>query len=70
MNTRDRTIISGILVSLCGIVGGCTSTPIPPTYTQVEEQAICERKGGWWHPDNISGQGFCEYQSPGTPQTR
>ena len=37
---------------------------IPPTYTQAELKAICERRGGWWHDDDLMG-GFCEYQSAG-----
>jgi hypothetical protein len=46
----------------CGVLGGCSTVPIPPTYTQAELKAICERRGGWWHDDNLMG-GFCEYQS-------
>jgi hypothetical protein len=38
----------------------CSSMPVPPTYTQEELAAICERQGrGWWHSDNLTG-GFCE----------
>jgi hypothetical protein len=33
--------------------------PIPPTYTQQELKVICERRGGWWHDDDLMG-GFCE----------
>lgn len=39
-----------------------TTTPIPPTYTQDELKAICERQHGWWHPDDLLG-GYCEYDS-------
>ena len=48
------------------LLAGCSSVPIPPTYTQDELKAICERHGGWWHPDDLIG-GFCEYQSDGLP---
>lgn len=41
------------------LLAGCTSTPIPPTYTQDELRAICIRDGGWWHPDPLLG-GYCE----------
>jgi hypothetical protein len=44
------------------VVAGCSSLPIPPTYTQDELKAICERHGGWWHPDDLMG-GYCEYDS-------
>ncbi len=43
------------------LLARCTSVPIPPTYTQDELKAICERHGGWWHPDSLAG-GHCEYQ--------
>ncbi len=46
------------------ILAGCSSVPIPPTYTQDELKAICLRHGGSWHPDDLMG-GFCEYQSDG-----
>ena len=46
------------------ILAGCSSVPIPPTYTQDELKAICERHRGWWHPNGLVG-GYCEYQSPG-----
>jgi hypothetical protein len=48
------------------LLAGCSSVPIPPTYTQDELKAICERHGGWWHPDELMG-GFCEYQQGGFP---
>jgi hypothetical protein len=48
------------------ILTGCSSVPIPPTYTQDELRTICERHGGWWHPDDLVG-GFCEYQQGGYP---
>ncbi|MGH7368664.1 MAG: hypothetical protein ACREK9_19845 [Candidatus Rokuibacteriota bacterium] len=46
------------------ILVGCSRVPIPPTYTQAELGMICERNGGWWHPDGLVG-GYCEYQSDG-----
>ena len=42
------------------MLAGCSSMPIPPTYTQEELKTKCERQGsGWWHPDGVTG-GFCE----------
>ena len=60
-----RWILTGVLLgaAMCGMVAGCSGVPIPPTYTQAELRAICERRGGWWHDDNLWGRGFCEYQS-------
>ncbi len=45
-----------------GLFTACTTVPIPPPYTQDELKAICERRGGWWHPDGLIG-GYCEYQA-------
>lgn len=54
---RSRTLLASGLCAL--IFGGCSSVPIPPTYTQQELKTICERRGGWWHDDGLMG-GFCE----------
>ena len=59
-----RRMFAVLLVAgVVGIVAACSTVPIPPTYTQAELKAICERRGGWWHDDNLWGRGFCEYQS-------
>jgi uncharacterized protein YceK len=50
-----------LLVIAVTILAGCSSVPIPPTYTQDELKAICERHGGWWHPDDLGG-GYCEHR--------
>jgi hypothetical protein len=55
-----------LVVVAVTILGGCRSTPIPPTYTQEELKAICARQGGWWRPDDLAG-GYCEYQQGGFP---
>jgi hypothetical protein len=44
------------------LVACATATPIPPTYTQADLKAMCERHGGCWHPDGSVG-GYCEYKS-------
>ena len=56
-----------VLLALTRLTG-CSSVPIPPTYTQDELKVICERQGGWWRPDDLIG-GYCEYQEGGMPQT-
>ena len=54
----SRAVLLGLAVT---ILAGCNSVPIPPTYTQDELKAICERRNhGWWHPDGLVG-GFCDY---------
>ncbi len=65
MKRLTRRILAGVClgVSACGMVS-CSGVAIPPTYTQAELKAICERRGGWWHDDDLMG-GFCEYQSAG-----
>jgi len=50
-----RLVLAALVASSCG----CASAPIPPTYTEVELQAICERQGSVWHPDDLMG-GVCE----------
>ena len=50
------------IVVVLTMLTGCSTVPIPPTYTQDELKAICERQGGWWHPDDLIG-GYCEYDS-------
>ncbi len=56
-----RRILVGVLlgVGVSGILVACSNVAIPPTYTQAEFKAICERRGGWWHDDDLMG-GFCE----------
>lgn len=44
------------------MIACATTTPLPPTYTQTELKAMCERRGGWWHPNDLVG-GYCEYDS-------
>ncbi len=52
-------LAAGAITLILWLVAGCTTTPIPPTYTQQEVKAICERNHGWWHPDDLVG-GLCE----------
>ena len=52
-------LLLGIALALAS---GCSSMPIPPTYTQEELQQRCERGGGWWRPDNLMG-GLCEQET-------
>ena len=54
----------GCALLAVSLLAGCSRVPIPPTYTQEELRAICERQGGWWHPDGLVG-GYCEYQTDG-----
>lgn len=56
--------VAALFVVAVTILTGCSSVPIPPTYSQDELKAMCERHGGWWHPDGLPG-GYCEYQSDG-----
>jgi hypothetical protein len=53
---------AALVLAALTILAGCSSVPISPTYTQDELKAICERHGGWWHPDELMG-GFCEQDS-------
>ena len=54
-------VVKLAVAGICLGFAGCSSVPIPPTYTQDELHAICERRGGWWHEDRLWG-GYCEHQ--------
>jgi hypothetical protein len=45
------------------ILAGCSGAPIPPTYTQDELKAECDRHRGWWRPDDLRG-GYCDFRGP------
>ncbi len=57
-----RGMMAGLLLAAgaAGLLGGCSTGPIPPTYTDAELRADCERRGGWWRGELIAG--FCEFQ--------
>lgn len=58
-----RLVLAALAIALIlWFVAGCTTTPIPPTYTPEELQAKCTRTGGWWRSNLIDG--YCEYQLP------
>ena len=59
-----RQILTGVLLAAvgCGVLTACSAVPHPPTYTDAELQAKCERNGGWWRGALIPG--YCEYESP------
>jgi hypothetical protein len=69
--TRDRIgrrLVAGVLLAAVAgvLLAGCSGVVYPPTYTQDELQAICERRGGWWRGDLIPG--YCEYQAASLSQ--
>jgi len=47
------------LATLIALLSGCSSATIPPTYTEQELKARCERQGDRWVADDLGG-GFCE----------
>jgi len=55
----DRVNRAALVAVAVSLLVGCSSAPIPPTYTQDELREICERKMWWWHPNGIRG-GYCE----------
>jgi hypothetical protein len=53
-----------ITAAVAGSLVACTGvTPIPPTYTQEELKAECDRRRGWWRPDDLRG-GYCDFRGP------
>jgi hypothetical protein len=61
--THETTSRTALLVLANTILAGCGSVAIPPTYTQDELKAECERHGGWWRPDDLLG-GYCDFRKP------
>ena len=57
---RRALAIALLGAGACGLLAACT-TAYPPTYTEAELQAQCERRGGWWRGSLIPG--YCEFQS-------
>jgi hypothetical protein len=57
---RCNVVVIG-LAAIGLTLAGCGSVPIPPTYTEGELRAICERRGGWWRENRLT-EGYCEYQ--------
>ena len=61
------TVADWIGAVTLGLVGAaliaCTTAPIPPTYTQDELKARCDRQRGWWRPDDLMG-GYCDFRGP------
>ena len=59
-----RSILFGVLLgaAACGLFSACSSMLVAPTYTDDEQRAICERRGGWWRGNLVPG--YCEFQAP------
>jgi SAM-dependent methyltransferase len=61
--TRARPTVLSVLGAAC--LAGCAGTaPIPPTYTEQELRAQCQRQTGYWKADPLRGDGFCEFRGP------
>ncbi len=59
----SRVIAMSCLIGLAiTVTTGCTTAPIPPTYTREERRAKCLRTNGWWRSNLFDG--FCEYRGP------
>jgi hypothetical protein len=63
MKSSSRRILAGVLLGagVCGLLPACSTVPYPPTYTQAELKADCERRGGWWRGNYI--RDYCEFQA-------
>ena len=58
-----RTACLSAGIAACLVSCATLTTPIPPTYTQDELKAMCQRHTGYWRPDGLAG-GFCEFRGP------
>jgi hypothetical protein len=61
-SARRKLVRLSVGLSASAVLVACATTPIPPTYSQAELKAACERHGFWWHPDELMG-GYCEHDS-------
>ena len=62
MKSSSRRILAGVLLGagVCGLFAACSTVAYPPTYTQAELKADCERRGGWWLGDLV--RDYCEFR--------
>jgi hypothetical protein len=52
------------IVFLLAILAGCSGAAVvPPAYTQDELKAECDRRRGYWRPDDLRG-GYCDFRGP------
>ena len=71
-----RPLRMGAVALILGAVvtGGCAAAanpPSPPSYTQAELKAACERQGGWWRANLLlDNGGLCENQATGVEGVR
>ena len=63
MKSSSRRILAAVLLGagVCGLFAACSTVAYPPTYTQEELKASCERRGGWWRGNLI--RDYCEFQT-------
>ena len=61
VDRADPVSLLTVVVLTASLLIGCSSVPIPPTYSQDELRVRCERQRGWWHPNGVRG-GYCEYR--------
>lgn len=60
-----------VALILGAVVTGCATAPNPPSYTQAELKAACERQGGWWRANLLlDNGGLCENQATGVEGSR
>jgi len=57
----NAIVMIGLIVVIA-LTTGCTTAPIPPTYSKEELRARCVRTNGWWRPNLLDG--YCEYRAP------
>jgi ferric-dicitrate binding protein FerR (iron transport regulator) len=55
--------LMALVLIAVSILVGCSGVPVPPTYTQEELKAECDRHRGWWRPDDLRG-GYCDFRGP------
>ena len=61
-NLIGRRLVASVLLAFAAglLLGACSSVAYPPTYSQDELKAMCQRRGGWWRGDLIPN--YCEFQ--------
>ncbi len=71
LQTMRLSRMTAVSLLLAAVVTGCATAQNPPSHTEVELKAACERQGGWWRANLLlDNGGLCENQGTGVESGR